>query len=255
MTGVKDMALIEKVDNAEMATIDPPTVNLSLMFERVAQNPDVSIEKLQALMDMQRQVLADSARAAFNAAFAKMQPEIPVIIEHAKTDKATYAPLEDIVEAVRPILARFGFGLSHRTEWPEPGVVKIVGVLSHSEGHERQSEFISPADTGPGRNAVQAIGSAVTYGRRYTTKDLLNIVTRGQDDDAKRAARAPEPDGYNDWLQTLSAKANEGMKALQAMWTVAGQDADLKKFAMHLIKTEPETWKNLKAKAAKVAER
>src|SRR6185295_6009416 len=52
------------------------------------------------------------------------------------------------------------------------------------DGHERTSEFLADADTSGSKNAIQARGSAVSYGHRYTTKDLLNITTREAADDA-----------------------------------------------------------------------
>ena len=41
-----------------------------------------------------------------------------------------------------------------------------------------------PADAGPGRNGLQALGSARQYAKRYLFCDVLNIVTVGLDDDA-----------------------------------------------------------------------
>jgi hypothetical protein len=43
-----------------------------------------------------------------------------------------------------------------------------------------------PSDTSGSKNAVQAIGSTVTYGKLYTFCALLNIAT-GEDDDAQTA--------------------------------------------------------------------
>src|SRR4051812_23812986 len=140
------------------------------MVERLAANPDVDVVKLEKLIAMQERILDRNAEAAFNAAFAEMAGEIPTVTERGKTDKGTYARLEDIIQAVRPILQRHGFALSHRTEWPEKTLVKVVGILTHREGHSRQSEFLSGADASGSKNAIQGLGSAVAYGRRYTTK-------------------------------------------------------------------------------------
>ena len=45
-----------------------------------------------------------------------------------------------------------------------------------------------------GKNAVQAIGSSVSYGKRYTASLLLNLTTRGEDDDGTAAGREPPID-------------------------------------------------------------
>jgi hypothetical protein len=44
--------------------------------------------------------------------------------------------------------------------------------------------MVLPHDSSGSKNAVQAIGSTTSYGRRYAASMLLNIVTRGEDDDA-----------------------------------------------------------------------
>lgn len=239
-------------DQALAAVPQSEPMNLATILNGLALNPDVPVDKLEKIIELHERVQANAAKAEFDEAFAAMQKQIPVIIEHGKTDKGRYATLEDIVETIRPILSQHGFSLSHRTEWPDKGTVKVIGVLAHKRGHERQSEFLSAADSSGSKNAIQGLGSAISYGRRYTVNDLLNIVTRNQDDDAKRAAMAPEPEGYGDWLAALSMKANEGLSALQAMWKVANTDPDLKAFAAHLTRTEPETWNELKKRAAKV---
>jgi hypothetical protein len=241
----------------EALTVQPSAADmgpqsLALTIERLAANPSVDVSKLEKIIELQERILKTQAKAEFDNAFSEMQRELPVIIEHKKTDKSSYAPLEDIVQEVRPILARHGFSLSHRTEWPDKGTVKVVGILSHRQGHERESEFLSAADASGSKNPIQGLASAISYGRRYTTTDLLNIVTRGEDDDAKRAGRAPAPDGYDNWLTTLAQKADEGLPALQGMWEVANKDAALKLYAQHLTRTEPATWNSLKAKAAKI---
>lgn len=45
-----------------------------------------------------------------------------------------------------------------------------------------------PPDTGAGRNAMQAIGSASSYAKRYLTMDIWNIVTVGADDDGNKSS-------------------------------------------------------------------
>jgi hypothetical protein len=220
---------------------------LASVVEALANNPNVDVDKLRQIIDLQRQMRADLARESFNQSFAAMQREMPVVIERARTNNGTYATLEDIVETVRPILSKHGFSLSHRTDWPEKGIVKITGILAHAAGHERTSEFLSGADSSGNKNAIQGLGSAMSYGRRYTTNDLCNIVTRNEDDDAKRAGRVGAPDGYDDWLADVALTADEGLPALQKAWNDSRKD-----YKAHLTKVDAKAWEALKAKAAKV---
>ena len=244
--------LLDPVEPATTAMQPAKAVDAAIgMFERLATDPNVDVDKLERLIQMQERILTHQARAAFNTAFAVMQGEIPTVEERGKTDKGRYARLEDIIEIVRPILRNHGFTLSHRTEWPDAKTVRVIGILRHREGHEVTSEFLSCADTSGSKNAIQALGSAVSYGRRYTTKDLLNIVTTDEDDDGKRSGKATEPEapaGFEDWLTDLQAVADEGLAKLQTTWT--GSQPEYKR---HLLRTNQGGWESLKRKAAKVS--
>lgn len=233
---------------------EDPTVGL---FERLAKDPNVDVEKLERLIAMQERVMRHNAEAAFNVAFTAMQPDIPTILERAKTDKTSYAPLEDIIEPLRPVLMKHGFSLGFRTEWPNEKTVKVIGILTHNEGHARTSEFLSAADQTGSKNAIQALASAVSYGKRYTTKDLLCIVTRGEDDDARRAGNGKTngeiPAGFEQWWDDFQAVADNGTVALEKAWKDANQNPKLKACAAYASKTKRDTLNALKVKAARVA--
>jgi len=239
------------------ALIDPaaPVVQseqsgLIQMIERMTLSPDVPVDKLERLLVMQERVMAKNAESAFNGEFALMAAEIPTIVERGKTDKGKYARFEDIVEGVRPILSQHGFSLSFRTEWPDKATVKVVGILTHREGHSRCSEFMANADTSGSKNAIQALGSAVSYGRRYTTRDLLNIASKDEDDDGYKAGKAvaPEPPkGYAEWLEGLEDVALEGLARLQVTFQQSNRT-----FREYLTKHDTAKHIALKAAAAKV---
>jgi ERF superfamily len=161
------------------------------MFERLAKDKNVDVEKLERLIAMQERILAVNAKAAFDAAFAVMAPLIPEVerngtIRNKQGEvQSKYPKNEDIQQVIRPILASHGFALSFQTKWPEPGKVLVIGILTHREGHSRESHFLSSADTSGNKNDIQALGSTVSYGRRYATMDLLNITSRGADRDGQ----------------------------------------------------------------------
>jgi len=214
------------------------------MIERVLLDPAVDIVKLERLEQMYERAQNRQAEQAFNAAFARMQPRIPTIAEKGKTDKSTYAPREDIVDVVRPILSEHGFSLSFRTEWPDAGKVLIVGILTHDQGHSRGSSFLTAGDQSGSKNAIQALGSAVEYGRRYTTTDLLNIVTRRADDDGQKSGQAGRPDPpekFQQWWDDMTATADTGLDALEQAWTASPKE--LKTYVDTHMKREKQALK------------
>lgn len=242
-------------DNLPAVRPPEPESGLVQMIAGLAANPDVDVAKLEKLIDMQERILRHNAKAAFDGAFSRMQAEIPEIDERGRITakgggtRSTYAKLEDIHKAIKPILAKHGFAIRHRTEWPEDkaGIIRIIGILSHESGHSESSVFEAPMDRSEYRTDIQSMGSTVSYGRRYTTMDLLNISTRGVDDDGRTAGRQQPPEKYDDWVKKMRQAAEGGMPTWEPAW--ACSDAELKTY---MANHDRETMKALKETAASV---
>lgn len=176
---------------------DPMAV-LHLM-ERMARNKEVDTTKLAQIREFGEAIINDQRRIAFDAAFAQMQAEMPTITARGTIEikakgssgerdgrvlqSTKYAKWDDINEAIKPVLQRHGFALRFVTGLADDGRVKVTGILS-GHGHREESVFILPHDSTGSKNAVQAIGSSTSYGKRYAGSALLNLTTRGEDDDA-----------------------------------------------------------------------
>jgi len=158
------------------------------VIERAALNPDVDIDKMERLLQMQERVMDRQAMMAYSAAMAAMQTELPSIEERGQTNNGFYATLEDIVDTVRPIMQKHGFAVSFRIQTQERGI-QITGVLMHKDGHREETSMLLPADISGNKNAVQAFGSSTSYGKRYVLCALLNITTRGQDDNGNASTK------------------------------------------------------------------
>jgi len=183
---------------SEAVAIPADTTPMGIMA-RMARDPKLTVEKLGELIKLNERIADRQARMDFDAAYDAMVLELPVITKRGKIlnkekqIQSHYARFEDIQRIVKPILKRFGFTLSYRTEWPDGLICEVVGVLTHRGGHSRESRFRSTRDASGGKNEIQGLGSANAYGRRYTTIDLLNIVCEGVDDDGQKAGRGPAP--------------------------------------------------------------
>lgn len=246
-------ALFDAAPPVASEAVVPTGAHVALMFERLATNPDVDVAKLEKLIEMQERILRHNAKAEYYAAFALMQGDIPEITERGEIVvngqvRSKYAKNEDIQAAIRPILQRHGFALSFRSEFKD-GQLKVMGILAHRSGHAEQDEFVAKADDSGSKNAIQALGSTRSYGQRYTTIALLNIATRGEDDDgaSSEKAKAPAaPDGYDNWLSDLTAVASEGMAALTKAW-----NGSKPLYRNYITKHAMSDWLSLKAKATK----
>jgi hypothetical protein len=181
------------------------------VIARAARDPNVDIDKMERLIEMQERVQKRNAEMAFHTAMAEMQPHLPVVDERGGikdrngNTQSTYAYWEDINEAIRPILSEHGFSLTFKGH-RENDMLITVGILAHRDGHKETTEIQLPADTSGSKNAVQAIGSSKSYGKRYAAFDLLNITTRGQDDNGVKGGSANliSVKQYNELLRRIS---------------------------------------------------
>lgn len=175
------------------------TTAIISMIERAARDPAVDIDKMERLMLMQERAMERNARAAYAEALALLQPELPSVARNGKiivTDKTdrskviqstAYARWEDINEAIKPALAKHGFSLSFKVGMASDGKITVTGILMHREGHQEETTITLPHDSTGSKNAVQAVGSSTSYGKRYTAGMLLNLTSHGEDDDGKGA--------------------------------------------------------------------
>lgn len=105
--------------------------------------------------------------------------------------KSKYADLEAVNEAAR-VLATHGIAVMCVPDgWNENRIV-IRAMLVHESGEMMEGRLEVPVSQ---PNNPQALGSAMTYGRRYAVSALANIAT--SDDDGNAAAEksdgTPEP--------------------------------------------------------------
>lgn len=190
------------------------------VIERLATDSAADIGKLEKMLDMQERVLNRNAAQSFAADMAAMQSEMPRVLELAQGHNTKYARLEDINDAIRPTLQKFGFCITFRIDQPSTELVSVTAVCSHKLGHSEHASMTLPIDKSGNKNAVQAIGSTVSYGKRYTMCALLNISTG---DDTNGAGLTPPPqEPENTKPKELPAISDEGF-ALALEKIVAGE--------------------------------
>ncbi len=133
---------------------------------------------------------------AIYGALAKAQAKFPAIPRTkevtVKSDKGSYkfkyAPLETILDAVRPALSENGLAVFHRIE--TNGKTELVAVLAHESGETIESRMPLAL-----AGKMQEQGSELTYKKRYTIQSVLGV-SSDDDDDANAA------DGNNIEQQT-----------------------------------------------------
>lgn len=98
--------------------------------------------------------------------------------------KNHYATLESIWEAAREVLAPNGLSIVQTFDATDGRLMNIRTTLMHSSG-QWIAGVLSMA---PQQATPQGIGSAITYGRRYSLGSILGIVSE-EDDDGNLASQ------------------------------------------------------------------
>ena len=102
--------------------------------------------------------------------------------------KSKYAPLPDILNDVRPLLAKHGLALLQAPSGDGDKIV-ITTLLMHESGEWIEAcPLILKAD----KATAQGAGSAITYGRRYALSAVLGISSE-DDDDGNQATKPTQP--------------------------------------------------------------
>lgn len=161
------------------------------MLDR-AVSSGASIETLEKLMALQERWEANQARKAFDAAISDAKSEIPIVTKNATGHNSKrYADFSAYAAALKPILAKYG--LSYRFRSDQTDRITVTCILSHKDGHSEESTLSGPADASGNKNAIQAIGSTLTYLQRYTLVQALGLAA-AEDDDGKAATSSETGD-------------------------------------------------------------
>jgi hypothetical protein len=137
--------------------------------------------------------MADQPEGGLLPALLAVQAEAPTLRKTGTNPhfRSKFAPLDEIVQTVQPILAKHGLVWSTLPTTDEHGQPALRYRLAHTSGDVLE-------DTMPlllVKQDPQGQGSAITYARRYALCAVLNLVADDDDDGnaASRQQQAQEP--------------------------------------------------------------
>lgn len=108
--------------------------------------------------------------------------------------KNHYADLASCIEAAEPALTAHELSVIQVAETDEQGRAVIISILAHSSGEYIKGKLvIKPRDFG-----AQSLGSAISYGRRYSYKAIVGLPD--EDDDGNAAALTPKPQKKDNFI-------------------------------------------------------
>jgi hypothetical protein len=160
-------------------------------------------------------------------ALSKAQAKITGAVKGVENSffKSKYADLSAVLDAIREPFAENDLCVAQIME-PIEGGFALVTILGHKSGQELHSRLpVYLVDTKP-----QAVGSQITYARRYALAAIAGVAQVDDDGEAAHgrsgrkgtdqstAAETSAPPISEDVKVALRDAAAEGMPALKAAW-------------------------------------
>lgn len=231
---------------SEIARIEPNGAHAVTPMEMLdrALSSGASADTLEKLMNLQERWQNREAKAAYDADMAKMQGDLPVIEKTRAGHGWKYADWGDIKKQINPVLQRYGFAITHRIDARDKDIV-VTAICSHRDGHREETSLPLPYDTSGSKNTVQARGSTVQYGIRYTGCAIAGIAITGEDKDG---AAVEEEYDTSDWAAKLADAEGDKAKLLAIQ---AALKAERGKIPAGALKQLTSAWSAAMARVAK----
>jgi hypothetical protein len=198
-----------------------PMTPMEMAYHLIQNGADLG--SVKEMLAMSKELAAEQARMAFEEAVALAKAEIGPVTRNAKghNDKR-YADFAAYARAVDPIITKYG--LSYRFRTTQADRITVTCILAHKAGHFEENDLSGPADTSGSKNAIQAIGSTLTYLQRYSLIQALGL-SASNDDDGKASGQTVD-DG------PITAEQAATIRAL-----IEETETDIQKFC-ELMKVE-----------------
>lgn len=176
-----------------MSEIETHDQNPLALLGRMDLN-EIDPDKLEKLLSLQERWEDRRGEREHALALVAIQAEMPQIHKGRSVQgKYQYASYDDIMRVARPILQRHSMAVSFSQSESEKAIT-IVCKLTHSGGFSTETPLTIPklekiqsrggADV---TNSAQAMGSTLSYAKRYCLCNALDVVVTDEDDDGVSA--------------------------------------------------------------------
>lgn len=169
---------------------DAPGFDIEKIFTMAIEKGG-GVETIERLMSVRRELNAERSKKMYDVSMAAFQSECPPVkkTKTVKTDSGqkaySYAPLEEVIAAVKPLLAKHGFSFAFDTDVSsQAGWVIAKCNVTHDQGHVSQTTAKFPLG---GRTKImsdtQVYAAALTFATRRVFQNAFGIVCEGEDND------------------------------------------------------------------------
>jgi len=216
ITPKKDLEVIEKITGSSGFNEFEKTNEL--ISEAIKTK--VSVETMEKVLAMRRELKAEWAKEQFDVAMSNFQMDCPIIekkkivYEKNKKDiRYKYASLESIVDQAKSFISENGLSYSLNV-LTKDNMLKVICIVKHISGHSENSEFTVPIGSENYMSDVQKYGARATFAKRYAFCNAFGILTGDEDTDGVDNSPEAVPVQEATEIKTVTRMADETQIAL-----------------------------------------
>lgn len=215
---------LQRLDSEVPVVVKPPPsvaeILMAVVEKGVTTENVAAVKEVVALYERMEE---KKAERDFAQAFSALQGEMKrvkatrAVPNNDGTTRYCFAPYEEIMAQVQPLLEKHGFTVSFSTDFDDKRLVKSC-TLTHIGGASRTNKFAVRIGSGPPKaSESQADGAASTYAKRFALCDALNIIV-----DVDTDARAEGGTITKEQADELERRVNETNSDQAAFLKLAG---------------------------------
>ena len=198
---------------------------LMVIIEKFTLDPNVDVEKMKSLLDLQERLVNKKAETDFIQAMARTQKAIQPIIRTSATDKNKYVKYEDLEEQIRPVYMENGFVLTFSTEPMDNEIVRLICDVFHEGGYTKRYHLEGKIDDvgakgSRNKTAIQGMGSTSSYLRRYLTAMIFNVILKNEDNDGGSVIKKITEDQI-EYIESLITETNANRPAFLGTYGIS----------------------------------
>ena len=175
---------------------------IAIDYVAMAIEKGADLATIEKFMDLKERQDATEAKKAYVVAMGKFRAEVPTIERTKKAHNSNYAGLAETISEISEALVNNGLSHSWKTDQDEKSI-SVTCCVTHVLGHQECTTLREFPDTSGSKNAIQAIGSTVSYLQRYTLFSILGLASKDADTDGSNRVSFEQAEE----LETLADKA------------------------------------------------
>jgi hypothetical protein len=206
---------------------------MAMLATLISPGSEIDLDRLERFMGMQKEWQAAEAHRLFLEAMAEFRAHAPKLEKNCVVDFTTakgrtsykHADLEEVSIPIGNVMGPLGLSFRWVPEQKNSRVY-VTTILEHKAGHRETLTLDGPIDDSGNKNAIQGVGSTITYLSRYGLLAISGMAVKGEDNDGRGSAddaAGMEEATYQKHVRILSAASD--MTSLQAAFKIAWQEA------------------------------